>query len=127
MNHCKRPWDVFWDRGGLREQDAWVVEMLSIYANQLLNDKVSATAGERAAIHTVATAYGAVLLILEDLKRHGFTRMDNGALEVTPAAMALPKFLTVIQSGLKLVKLDRRVKVVDKGLHELLAATKESA
>jgi hypothetical protein len=60
-----------------------------------------------------ATAKGCTLLILNELKKSGFTCMIDGALELTPAARELPRFLGVELSALKLLGLERRAKPID--------------
>ena len=85
---------------------------MELYASSLLSDKPEATAGQHHAIEVAATAKGCTLLILNELKKSGFTCMIDGALELTPAARELPRFLGVELSALKLLGLARHAKPV---------------
>jgi hypothetical protein len=104
---------VLVNRGLIRDADAWVRRPMELYASSLLSDKPDATAGQHHAIEVAATAKGCTLLILNELKKSGFTCMIDGALELTPAARELPRFLGVELSALKLLGLERRAKPID--------------
>ena len=111
-NASKYSWRVLVNRGLIREADAWVRRPMQLYASSLLSDKPEATAGQQHAIEVAATAKGCTLLILNELKKSGFTCMIDGALELTPAARELPRFLGVELSALKLLGLARHAKPV---------------
>ena len=111
-NAAKYGWRVLLRRALIRETDTWVRRPMELYASSLLSDKPEATAGQQHAIEIAATAKGCTLLIMHELKKSGFTCMIDGALELTPAARELPRFLGVELSALKLLGLERQAKSV---------------
>lgn len=111
-NASKHGWRTLWRRAALRDADAWVRRPVQQYTQALLNDKPNITAGEQAVLEVAATAKGCSLLILEELKRSGFTYGKNGTVELTPAARELPRFLATELSALKLLGLERQAKPI---------------
>jgi hypothetical protein len=111
-NASKYGWRVLVRRALTREKDAWVNRPVDCYIDALRADKPECTAGEQHAIEVAGTAKACTLLILNELKQSGFTCTIDGALELTPAARELPRFLGVELSALKLLGLERRAKSV---------------
>ena len=54
------------------------------------------------------TARGAVMLILAEAARSGFTRQVGGTWDLAPGAKELAKFLTAERGALQAIGLDRR-------------------
>ncbi len=54
------------------------------------------------------TARGAVMLILAEAARSGFTRQVEGTWDLAPGAKELAKFLTAERGALQAIGLDRR-------------------
>lgn len=111
-NAAKHGWRTLWRRAALREADVWVRRPVELYIKALTADKPNLTAGEQAVLEVAATSKGCSLLILEELKRSGFTYQKNGAVELTPAARELPRFLSVELSALKMLGLERQSKQI---------------
>ena len=63
-------------------------------------------------IEVAGLARGCCLLIMAELKQTGFTHLVNGAVELSPAASELNRFMGTELSALKAVGLGRRAKQV---------------
>lgn len=111
-NAAKHGWRTLWRRAALREADVWVRRPVELYIKALTADKPNLTAGEQAVLETAATCKGCSLLILEELKRSGFTYQKNGTVELTPAARELPRFLGTELTALRMLGLERQVKSI---------------
>ena len=104
----------------VRDEDAWVRTPVERYVGALLADKPNASAGELSMIECAALARGCCLLIMHELKRTGFTHLDKGVVELSPAASELNAFIDTEIKALKAVGLQRRAKPVGT-LAELLS------
>jgi hypothetical protein len=115
LNHCKRPWDVFWRRRALRPQDKWIGGVLGRYASDLAADKPDLTAGEERMIQIAQTARGATMLILAEAAQRGFIApgKNGAAWDVAPGAKELAKFLQVERQALLGLGLGRRAKEIE--------------
>jgi hypothetical protein len=111
-NAAKYGWRVLWRRALIREQDRWVQRPMEQYIGALMADKPDASAGEQNCIEIAATAKGCSLLILHELKQHGLTRAEKGALELTSVGADLRKFLELELKALKVLGLGRRARQV---------------
>lgn len=109
-NASKYGWRVLVRRALIRPKDAWVNRPVDAYIHALLSDKADPSGAEQHAIEVAGTAKACSLLILNELKQSGFTCTIKGALELTPAARELSRFLTVELSALKLLRLERRAR-----------------
>lgn len=96
----------------VHERDAWVRTPVERYCAALLSDKPNPTAGESSMIEVAGLARGCCLLIMAELKQTGFTHLVNGAVELSPAAAELNRFMGTELSALKAVGLGRRAKPV---------------
>jgi hypothetical protein len=106
----------------IRGEDAWVRQPIERYVAALVRDKPNCTAGEQSVVEIAATAKGCCLLILHELKQHGFTQKTTAGLELTPAAKDLKGFLSIELQALRVIGLERRARTVGGTLAELLAA-----
>lgn len=104
---------LLWRGAPLRPADAWIKRPLALYARALAADKPHITAAEQAVLEVAATSKGCVLLILEELKKLGFTYQKNGIVELTPAARELPKFLNAELMALRMLGMKRESKQVN--------------
>lgn len=104
---------LLWRGTRLRPADAWIRRPLDLYSRALVADKPNISAAERATLEVAATAKGCTLLILEELKKRGFTFEKAGVVELTPAARELPKFLSAELTALRMLGLKRESKQVN--------------
>lgn len=104
---------LLWRGAGLRASDAWIRRPLDLYSRALVADKPNITAAERAVLEVAATAKGCTLLILEELKKKGFTFVKDGTVQLTQAAQELPKFLNTELAALRQLGLKRESKQVN--------------
>lgn len=125
-NASKYGWRVLWRRALIRETDTWVRRPIELYASSLLADKPEATAGQQHVVEVATTAKACVLLILQELKKTGFTSTIDGVLELTPAARELPRFLGLELAALKVLGLERQAKPVQT-LAEYLASKADAS
>ncbi len=109
-NAARYGWRTLWRGTQLREADAWVKRPVGMYIQGLMADKPNITAAEQAVLEVAGTAKGCSLLILEELKKLGFTHQKNGTVELTPAARELPRFLTTELTALRMLGLERQSK-----------------
>ena len=110
MNAARYGWRTLWRGARLREADAWVKRPVGMYIQGLMADKPKITAAEQAVLEVAGTAKGCTLLILEELKKLGFTYHKNGTVELTPAARELPRFLSTELKALGMLGLERQSK-----------------
>src|SRR5438874_238372 len=69
VNAVKRPWAVFWRRRALRNQDRWVLPLMSDYEEGLVSDKGGRDNMSAAELHMVtlaALARGCTMLVLAE-------------------------------------------------------------
>lgn len=122
LNHCKRPWEVFWRRRALRPQDKWIVPVLLGYAAGLAADKPDLSNAETRMVEIAQTARGATMLILAEAARKGFVVSgENGkGWDLAAGAKELARFLQVERQTLQALGLGRRSRDVTPSLDDLL-------
>ena len=96
---------IGWRRRALRPADRWILPVLEGYAHALASDKPGMTETETL---MAQTARGAVMLILAEAARSGFTRQTGATWDLAPGAKELAKFLTAERGALQAIGLDRR-------------------
>jgi hypothetical protein len=110
LHAAKHPWRSFWRRRALRPADRWILPVLEGYALALSSDKPGMTETETLMAQNAQTARGAVMLILAEAARSGFTRQVEGTWDLAPGAKELAKFLTAERGALQAIGLDRRTR-----------------
>jgi hypothetical protein len=126
VNAAKYGWRVLWRRAMIRDEDAWVRRPMTEYVSALVRDKPNASAAEQSCIEVAATAKGCVLLILNELKQHGFTHQKDGLVQLAPAGKDLRGFLSIELQALRTIGMERRAKPVTS-LVDYTQAKKEAA
>ena len=122
LNHCTRPWEVFWRRRALRAEDRWILGVLGSYIAGLVADKPAASNAEQRMMELAQIARGATMLCLAETARTGFVvkGRKGAAWDLHPGAKELVRFLQVERQALRDLGLQRRCRVVTPSLEDLL-------
>ena len=129
LNGAKHGLQSWLRRRALPKQKQHVVKLVQAYRVGLLSAKGgpgAATEVEAALIQNAATAYGAILLVMEEAKARGMVRTVDGSWDLAPGVARLVGFLGAERQALLGVGVSRRPKDVTPSLHELLAEGEDS-
>jgi hypothetical protein len=122
LNNVHNPWRSFWARKALRQQDKWILPFLHSYIDEAIDDAGGndITSGKRRTLEIAQLARGCAMLILKEVKQHGFIITTPDGWDMHPGLKELSRFLTLELAARRNVGLER-IKAPPKSLNDILS------